>query len=116
MKASFPLASLALLITGFAAFLACADVNRLREQYGWLSQDWPWRVVGLFGGAALFGAMIGSAFMLKYKARWRTRLLSPLVAGLIGLLILVAPGPIWRTVFAVIVLLVTAILFRIGAE
>jgi hypothetical protein len=119
MKASFPLASLALLITGCAAFLACADVNRLREQHGWLSQDWPWRVVGLFGGAALFGAIIGSAFMFKSKARWRTRLLSPVVgvvAGQIGLLILVAPGPIWRTVFAVVVLLVTAILFRIGAE
>jgi hypothetical protein len=31
-------------------------------------------------------------------------------------LILIAPGPIWRTTFAVGVLLAAAVLFRLGAE
>jgi hypothetical protein len=116
---NFPLAALALLITGFAALLACADVQRWREQYSWLSENWPWRLVGLFGGAAIFGGIIGAGFMFKSKMRWRARLLAPvagILAGEIGALILVAPGPIWRTIFAVVVLLGTAVLFRLGAE
>lgn len=117
MKANFPLASLALLITGFAAILACTDIDRWREQYGWLSQDWPWRLVALFGGAAIFGAVVGAAFMFTSQMRWRNRLLLPLagaVAAELGVLILVAPGSMWRTIFAVLVLLGTAILFRAG--
>ena len=39
-----------------------------------------------------------------------------LFAGEIGVLILLAPGPIWRTTFAVGVLLGAAVLFRLGAE
>jgi hypothetical protein len=116
---NFPLASLALLITGFAALLACADVQRWREQYAWLSEDWPWRLVALFGGAAIFGGLVGAGFMFKSKMRWRARLLAPvagILAGEIGALILVAPGPIWRTIFAVVVLLGTAVVFRLGAE
>jgi drug/metabolite transporter (DMT)-like permease len=116
---NFPLASLALLITGFAALLACADVQRWRQQYSWLSEDWPWRLVGLFGGAAIFGGLIGAGFMFKSKKRWPIRLLAPvsgILAGEIGVLILVAPGPIWRTIFAVVVLLGTAVVFRLGAE
>ncbi|MCI0333068.1 MAG: hypothetical protein L0228_07585 [Planctomycetes bacterium] len=119
MKASFPLASLALLITVFACLLVCADVERWREQYTWLAVDWPWRLVALFGGAALFGGLIGVGFMFASKLRWRARLLAPvagILAGQVGVLLLVAPGPIWRTIFAVLVLLGTAILFRLGAE
>ena len=118
MKTSFPLASLALLITCFAALLACTDLDRWREQYVWLSQDWPWRMVALFGGAAIFGGIVGTCFMFTSKVRWRTRLLAP-VAGIlaaeIGTLILVAPGPLWRTIFVVMVLISTAILFRLDA-
>ena len=119
MRTSFPLASLALLITCFAALLACTDLDRWREQYTWLSQNWPWRMVALFGGAAIFGAIIGIAFMFTSKVRWRTRMLAPVAAifaAEIGTLILVAPGPLWRTIFAVMVLVITAILFRLDAE
>jgi len=119
MKSNFPLASLALLITVFASLLACTNIQRWREQYSWLSENWPWRLVALFGGAAIFGALIGIGFMFTSRMRWRARLLMP-VAGIlaseIGALILVAPGPIWRTIFAVVVLLGTAVLFRLGAE
>jgi hypothetical protein len=119
MKASFPLASLALLITVFASLLACADVQQWREHYDWLSVNWPWRLVALFGGAAIFGGTVGGLFMFSPKLKWRSRLLAPIagiLAGEVGMLILAAPGPIWRTIFAVLVLLSTAILFRLGTE
>jgi hypothetical protein len=119
MKASFPFAALALLVTVFASLLACADVERWREQYIWLSEDWPWRLVALFGGAAIFGGIVGGLFMFSPNLSRRARMLAPIagiLAGEIGVLILAAPGPIWRTVFAVLVLLSTAIVFRLGAE
>lgn len=119
MKSSFPIAALALLVTVFAALLVCVDVDRWREQYSWLSQDWPWRMVGVFGGAALFGGLIGVGYMFVSRASWRVRLMAPLagiLAGEIGILLLIAPGPIWRTIFAVSILVGTAVLFRLGAE
>jgi hypothetical protein len=119
MKAKFPIASLALLITGLASLLASTDIDRWGEQYAWLSKDWPWRVIGLFGGAAIFGALIGAGFMFTSKTSWRIRPLLPLagiLAAEIGVLILVSPGPIWRTIVAVLVLICTATLFRMGAE
>jgi hypothetical protein len=118
MKSGFPLASLALLITVFAALLVCADVDRWNEQYAWMTEK-PWRAFAIFGGAALVGALIGVIFMFVTTLRWRARLLAPLAgifAGELGVLILVAPGPIWRTIFAVGVLISTAIVFRLGAE
>ena len=119
MKSSYPFAALALLVTVFASLLVCADVERWRQQYTWLSEDWPWRLVALFGGAAVFGAIIGAGYIFTSRASWRVRLLAPLagfLAAEIGVLILVAPGPIWRTIFAVLVLVGTAVLFRLGAE
>lgn len=118
-RAGFPLASLVLLITVLASLLACADLDRWRQQYWWISQNWPWRIVALFGGAGLIGALIGCAYLFVGGVSWRTRLLAPLagiVAAQIGVLILVAPGSIWRTVFAVGVLLACTVLIRIGAE
>jgi hypothetical protein len=73
----------------------------------------------VFGGAALFGGFVGMMFMFKAKMSWKSRMLAPIagiLAGEIGALILVAPGPIWRTTFAVLVLLLTAVIFRLGAE
>jgi hypothetical protein len=119
MRAKFPFASLALLITGFACLLVSTDVDRWREQYAWLSDKWPWRMIALFGGAAVFGALIGIGFMFASKSRWRARLLAPLagiLAAELGALILVAPGPIWRTIVGVVVLIGAATLFRIDAE
>jgi len=119
MKAKFPIASLALLITVFACLLASTDIQRWEEQYKWLSEDWPWRIVGLFGSAAIFGALIGAGFMFTSKGRWSARLLAPvagMLAAQIAVLLLVAPGPMWRTIIAIVVLISTATLFRIGAE
>jgi hypothetical protein len=119
MKSSFPFAALALLVTAFASLLVCADGDRWQQQYGWLSQQWPWRMLAVFGGAALFGGFIGLGYMLFSRASWRVRLMAPvagILAGEIGILLLVAPGPIWRTIFAVSILVGTAVLFRLGAE
>jgi hypothetical protein len=118
-RSSFPLASLALLITVFAAALACTDVDRWRQQYAWLSQGWPWRLVALLGGVGLFGGLVGVVHMSVSAARGRARWIAPLagvLAGQVGVLILVAPGPIWRTLFAIAVLLGTTIVLRLGAE
>jgi hypothetical protein len=118
-RATFPLASLALLVTVLAAALACTDLGRLREQYVWLSISWPWRLVALLGGAGLFGGLIGVAQLFLSGARGRARWIAPIagvLAGQVGALILVAPGPLWRTLFAIGVLLGATILFRLGAE
>ena len=118
-QAGYPLASLALLATVFAATLACTDLDRWSEQYTWLSLNWPWRLVALLGGAGLFGGLVGVAQLLFSGARGKARWIAPLagvLAGQVGALLLVAPGPIWRTLCAVTVLLAATIVFRIGAE
>jgi hypothetical protein len=118
-RSSFPLASLALLMTAFAASLACTDVARWSQQYQWLSQNWPWRLAALLGGVGLFGGLIGLGHVFFAAARGRARWIAPLagvLAGQVGVLILVAPGPMWRTLFAISVLLGTTIALRLGAE
>jgi hypothetical protein len=118
-RSSFPLASLALLISVFAAALACTDIDRWHQQYVWLSQGWPWRLVALLGGVGLFGGLVGVVHVFVSATRGRARWIAPLagvLAGQVGVLILVAPGPIWRTLFAVGVLLGTTIVLRLGAE
>jgi hypothetical protein len=118
-RGSFPLASLALLVTVFAAALACTDLGRWEQQYAWLSTNWPWRLVALLGGVGLFGGLIGVAHLFFSGVRGRSRWIAPIagvLAGEVGVLILVAPGPLWRTLFAISVLLGTAILLRLGAE
>jgi hypothetical protein len=119
VKAKFPLAALALLITGCACLLVSTDVDRWREQFVWLSENWPWRVLALFGGAAIFGALIGAALMFTSRAPWKLRFLAP-IAGMLAaqfaVLVLVAPGPIWRTILGILVLISTATVFRLGAE
>jgi hypothetical protein len=118
-ESSFPFASLALLVTVLAAALACTDFDRLRAQYVWLSVSWPQRLVAVLGSAGLFGGLIGVAQIFLSGARGRARWIAPLagvLAGQVGVLILLAPGPLWRTLFAVGVLLAATILFRLGAE
>src|SRR5262245_2384773 len=95
LRAGFPLASLVLLVTAFACLFASTNVELWREQLVWLKEDWPWRVVALFGGAAFVGLLIGCRYLFVGGVSWRTRLLAPLagiMAGEIGVLILVAPG------------------------
>jgi hypothetical protein len=118
-RSSFPIASLALLVTVLAAALACTDLDRLQKQYTWLEVNWPWRLVALLGGAGLFGGLIGVVQLFLSGARGRARWMAPLagvLAGWVGVLILLAPGPMWRTLFAIGVLLGATILFRLGAE
>jgi hypothetical protein len=118
-RGSFPLASLALLVTVFAAALACTDLSRWDRQYTWLSENWPWRLVALLGGVGLFGGLIGVAHLFLAGVKGRSRWVAPIagvLAGEVGALILLAPGPLWRTLFAISVLLGTSILLRLGAE
>jgi hypothetical protein len=118
-RGSFPLASLALLVTVLGAALACTDLDRLQQQYVWLKVSWPWRLVWLLGAAGIFGGIIGVAQLFLSGAQGRARWVAPLagvLAGQVGVLILLAPGPMWRTLFAIGVLLTATILFRLGAE
>lgn len=118
-RGGFPLASLALLVTVLAASLACTDLGRWDQQVAWLEENWPWRLAALLGGVGLFGGVVGVIHLLFSAARGRARWIAPLagvLAGELGVLILIAPGPLWRTLFAIAVLLVTTILLRLGAE
>jgi hypothetical protein len=118
-RGGFALSSLGLLVTVFAAVFASLDLERWSEQYVWLSQKWPWRLVTLFGVAGLLGGLIGVVHCFFLASSGRARWVAPLagmLAGLIGAVILVAPGPIWRTLFAMSVLLVAAVLVRVGAD
>jgi hypothetical protein len=114
------LASLALLITALACLMACADISRWKIQYAKLLAESVWWVVGLFGGAAALGAIVGGIYSFAGRhATWRTRLMAPfagILAGEATVLVLVAPGAIWRTVLSVSILLVAAVLFRIDAD
>jgi hypothetical protein len=119
VRAGFPFAAMVLLVTALASLLACADLQRWHEQYAWLEVNWPWRLVALFGGAGVAGGLIGCGYLFVSSASWRTRLVAPIagvLASQLAVLILVAPGPMWRIVFAVAVLLATTVLFRLGAE
>jgi hypothetical protein len=118
MKSGFPFAALALLITAFACLMVCADADRMRQQYAWMSQN-QWITTAMFAGACMFGGLIGFVAMFFTKASWRVRMVAPIagmLAAQVGLLILMAPGPIWRTIFAMLVLIGTSVLFRLGAE
>jgi hypothetical protein len=117
--AGFPIASLALLITTCACLLASADIKRLHEQYLVLSAGGSWWFIVLVAAAALIGGLIGVISIFFSRTSWRVRLLAPLagmLAGEVGLLILLAPGPIWRTIFAVSILLGAAIVLRLDAD
>src|SRR4051794_27707602 len=118
-SAGFPIASLALLITTCACLLASADIKRLQEQYLLLSAGGSWWFIILVAAAGLIGGSIGLISIFFSRANWRVRLLAPaagILAGETGLFILLAPGPIWRTVFAVSILVGAAIVLRLDAD
>jgi hypothetical protein len=117
--AGFPIASLALVITTCACLLASADIKRWHELYRALSADGSWWFVILASAAGLVGGLIGLISLTFSCTNWRVRLLAPvagILAGETGLFILLAPGPVWRTVFAVIILLGASVLCRLGAD
>jgi hypothetical protein len=118
-QGGFSLAALGTLITVVATLLASADAERWQHQYAWLVSHGSWTLPALFGGAALVGGLIGLVHLLVDGFRWRTLLAAPLsgaLAGCIGVLILVAPGPLWRSLASIVVLLVATNLLRLGAE
>jgi uncharacterized membrane protein HdeD (DUF308 family) len=117
--AGFPIASLALLITTCACLLASADIKRLHEQYQELSANDSWWFIILVGVAGLVGGFVGLIALFFSRTSWRVQMLAPpagILAGETGLFILLAPGPVWRTTFAVCILLAAAILFRLDAD
>ena len=84
-----------------------------------LTAKGPLPAVFTLSSGALFGSFVGLIYLIAGRANWRARLRAPfagLLAGLIGILLLLAPGPIWRTTFAVGVLLVASVVCRLGAE
>lgn len=118
-QTGFPLASLALLVTVFACVLASADIDRLSKQLVWFDEHGNWRLIALVGAASVFGGLIGFIYMFGGIAGWRGRKMAPLaglLAGAAGVLILLAPGAVWRTILAVSVLLTTVILIRIDTD
>ena len=117
--AGFPIASLALLITTCACLLASADMKRWHEQCLALSANGSWWLVILVATAGLIGGFVGLISLFFSRISWRVRLLAPpagVLAGEAGLFILLAPGPVWRTLFAVGILLAAAIIFRLDAD
>lgn len=128
----FSLASLALLIAVVATMLASADAELWQKQYRWLTESRPlaplasmWIFVTvrpatlLFAGGVFLGGLIGLVHWFLDGFRWRTLLIAPLsgaLAGCIGILILVAPGPFWRTLVSIVVLLMMTNLLRLTAE
>ena len=118
-KAGFPLASLALLVTVLACLLASADIDRWHKQYAWFAENGPWRLVAIFGAAGVFGGFVGFVYMFGGHVGWRARKTAPLtgiLAGATGVLILLAPGAMWRTILAVSILLTTVVLLRLDAD
>ena len=69
--------------------------------------------------AGLIGGFVGLISLIFSRTSWRVRLLAPpagILAGETGLFILMAPGPVWRTIFVVGILLGAAIVFRLDAD
>ena len=118
-KTAYPLASLALLITALACLLACVDVEQLRAHLAWVAENGWIEAVPFVTFAAIFGGVVGIIYLFASGFSWRKCLVAPLagiLAGELGLMILAAPGPMWRTIFAIGILLVSAVIFRLGAE
>ena len=118
-SAGFPLAALALLITAFACLFASIDLKRWHEQYQALSANKSWTFVILVAVAGTIGGLVGLLSLFVSRGSWRVRLLAPLagiLAGETALFLLLAPGPVWRTIFAIGVLLAAAIVFRLDAD
>jgi hypothetical protein len=115
----FSLASLALLVTAAAVLLVSLDMERCYSQLAQLGERQPRYLIGLVGGAIVFGALVGFARLFLEGFSW-LRLVLALVggclAGMVAVLIVVSPGPFWRVGLAVGLLLVITNLLRLDAE
>jgi hypothetical protein len=103
LSGGFSLASLALLITVVAVLLVSMDLNQCYAQLAHLAQRDIWYIAGLFGGAVIVGSLVGMVRLCLDGFSWRKLFVAPLggcLAGMVGVLIVVSPGPLWRTVLA----------------
>ena len=119
MRGGFSLASLALFVTACAVFLTAIDVERCRRQLGQMWFDDSGLVMAMFVAAVIFGGLVGLARKFVSRFRWRMLVFAPLTGGLVGAAagpILIAPGPLWRSLVAVGLLLATTNFLRLGAE
>jgi hypothetical protein len=118
-KGGYSLASLALMVTVFAMLFASANFNPGGEQLAKLLQDGSWRLWGLLAGAVMVGAFVGLAHVLVHRFSWRALLFATISGGLaggLGAMLLAAPGSIRQALIAVVVILGTTIVFRLGVE
>ena len=103
----------------FGCLLGSADIRRWVELYHELNAPGSWWFVGLAIGAGIIGGAIGLVAMFLSRSGWWMRLLAlpaGILAGQIGLFMLLATGPIWRSLFAIGVMLVAALIFRLDAD
>lgn len=118
-RGGFSLAAMAMLVTTFMALFAASDIPRLRQQYAELTGNDYWQFIGLFVGAAIVGAAIGVLHLFVHGFSWRMLWFAPLSGALaaeVGMLILIAPGPLWRSLLAAGLLIGTTNLLRLGAD
>jgi hypothetical protein len=115
----FSLSSLALLVTACAVFLTAIDIHFLSEQIERIWSREPLSLVLVFLGAALIGAIVGIVRLFVDGFSWRLLVFAPLVGCLVSVvavLVLLAPGPLWRTLLAVGMLLAATNVLRLSAE
>ena len=118
-RGGFPLASLALLVSVFACLLACIDFGQLRKSLTQLRANNLGSLVAAVVAAGILGSVVGLGYLFGRRPSWKQRFLAPvagIVAAEIGLMILLAPGAMWRTVFAICILLAAVALFRLNAD
>jgi len=95
------------------------DIERWRAQYAILDATGAWQIVALFGGGGIFGGIVSLIYLFRQRSGWRVLLIAPLIgvlAGEAGVLILLAPGAMWRTIFSVTVLVAAAVMLRLDAD
>jgi hypothetical protein len=118
-RSSYSLASLALMVTVLAMVLASVNFDHCLQQITKLVQERSWALVVLFVCAAIVGAFVGFAQMLFHGFSWRAllvSLVSGVLAGGLGAMLLIAPGSIPQSLIAVAVILGTTLAFRLGVE
>jgi hypothetical protein len=115
----YSLASLALVVTVCVVFLASIDIHRCREL---LAREWTSNsedlIVG-FAVAAVLGGIIGFVWLIFTPFSWRKLVLAPVCGGATGaaaVLVFIAPAPIWQMLMAIVLLLATTNLLRLGFD
>jgi uncharacterized membrane protein len=115
----YSLASLALIVTVCVVFLASTDIRFYRELLG---RPWSRDLEDLLAGftiAAVCGSMVGLFCLFFTPFSWRKLYGGPMcgaLAGVAAAMVLIAPAPLWRTLLAIVLLLATINLLRLGYD